>query len=144
MAIRLISAVLVEAQAIAPDGRYVLVEPHAGPTFPASARPNFLASGKKQIVASIPDWVVFLLLYGGEVGQAVKLTAALSSPSTETLSVGIDEFKWEEGASFRYSLKLEGQFTFVGSAIYELRILANGEPIGILPIAITWDDETAR
>ncbi len=141
MAIRLISAMLVTGTRTR-DGTMVMLEPLFGVDVPADRRAPFEASGAERGLIRFPGYEIVLLLWGGIPGQRYRITGGLGIPGEKSGKAITSDLVWTDKPGARVKLTLKGEIQFDRSAIYEFRFTVNGEPLGVLPMVIRWDDET--
>lgn len=141
MAIRLISAMLVMGTRT-DGGDIILLNPLHGIDVPAKQRHGYKDSGAKRGLIVLPNYEIVLVLWGGTPGQHYRITGGVGIPGEPAGKAVTNELVWPDKPSARINLKLQGKIHFERSAIYEYRLVANDEPLGVLPIVIRWDDET--
>ena len=143
MAIRLLNAMVVQNAEVRDDGTIQLVRPILSIDLSAEQRAGFEASGKPRGLIPLPPYDLVLLLWGGTPGQKITITGGFG-PAGEKAGTAVmqKDFTWKDSPGFTLKLNLAGEVNFTKSAVYELRLIANGEPLGIVPLVIRWDDET--
>ncbi len=141
MAIRLLGAMMARNCYTDNEGRFHIVDPIDSLELPSDKRAAFLASGKNKIVAPVPEMCIVLQLWGGSPGQKVKITGALGTEKGAGV-VLTKEITFSSEGGFRLTLNIAGELGFERSAVNELRFLADGEPLGVIPLPVRWDDET--
>lgn len=142
MAIRLISAMLVTETRTTPDEAFVMIEPQFGIRLPTEQRAQFEAAKVDHGLIELPPYKIVLLLWGGTPGTRYRITGGFGIPGEQPGKAMSSEIVWKEEPAVRLTPKLEGKIQFDNSAIYELRLAANDEPLGVLPVVVRWNDET--
>ena len=142
MAIRLISAMLAQGDGVDAEGKLHIIEPVVGFSYPAEQREQFRASGEPYAIAHLPPSRLVLLLWGGKEGQTIHITGSFGLEGEKKgTAVLNNKITWKEKDSFRLGLEFQGTINFSRTALYELRLLADGEPLAVVPIIVGWDDE---
>ncbi|MEX1254267.1 MAG: hypothetical protein WEE64_07990 [Dehalococcoidia bacterium] len=142
MAIRVVAGALVKDRR-GGDGELLEIVPITSLRLPSSTRADYVASGKDGMLCTFPAMLAVLDLRGGEPERDVTIVGAFGSSLTEPdLFLPPRTFTWGPTPDHRLIIEIDsGEFVFQRSTDYEFRFLCDGEPVAVLPLAITWDDE---